>query len=575
MLNLLRRWIRTLKSAERKVASRGPNFRTKLQLDSMEDRLAPAVFNVNSTADILDPAAGIVTLRSAIEAANATPGGNTINLTVAGVYSIALPGTPGEVDNAAGEFAISSAGGNLTIQNTSGGAVTVNGNHLARVFDINPLFSIGSAIVTDGGSGFTKAPTVTITGGGGTGATATATIANGQVSSVTITNAGTNYTSPPTITFSGGGGKGAAATAILASPKIAVTMSGFTIENGVAAPGDGTAGEGGGIRDNGNASLILNDMVITDNSASSDGGGVAMANIFSTPWLLSLTNTTISDNHAGDEGGGVDEDGTGKTIISGGLVTGNTSVNEGAGVDLNAISQGGVFSVAVTNGGSGFTSPPTVTFTGGGGTGATGTAIISHGKVIGVTITDPGTGYITAPTISFSGGGGKGAAATATLTSESGGLSITGAVITDNKSLDSIGGGVANSGNGAVTIASTTIANNFAGTTGGGFSDENNQGSLVVMNSLFEDNVAAGDGGGIFVGSPDTTIINSEIEDNISGANGGGIFAGGVKLTVESSTISNNITSGNGGGIETPDERLGAGEWLERHHFHHHWEYRS
>jgi hypothetical protein len=110
----------------------------------MEDRLAPAVFNVNSTADILDPAAGIVTLRSAIEAANATPGGNTINLTVPGVYSITLPGTPGEVDNAAGEFAISSAGGNLTIQNTSGGAVTVNGNHLARVFDINPLFSIGS-----------------------------------------------------------------------------------------------------------------------------------------------------------------------------------------------------------------------------------------------------------------------------------------------------------------------------------------------------------------------------------------------------------------------------------------------
>jgi hypothetical protein len=44
--------------------------------------LAPAVFNVNNTADILNPAAGVITLRSAIEAANATPGGNTINLTV-------------------------------------------------------------------------------------------------------------------------------------------------------------------------------------------------------------------------------------------------------------------------------------------------------------------------------------------------------------------------------------------------------------------------------------------------------------------------------------------------------------
>ncbi|HEV3438933.1 MAG TPA: choice-of-anchor Q domain-containing protein [Gemmata sp.] len=549
MLNYLRRWIRVRTGAGRNDAPKWPKYQAKLQLNALEDRLAPAVFNVNSTADILDPAAGVVTLRSAIEAANATPGGNTINLTVAGNYMITLPGTPGEVNNASGEFAISSAGGNLTIQNTSGGDVTVDGNHLARVFDINPIFTVGSATVTDGGSGFTKAPTVTITGGGGTGATATATIANGQVTSVTITNAGTGYTSPPTITFSGGGGKGAAATAIMASPKIAVTMIGFTIENGVAGPGNGTTGEGGGIRDNDNASLILNDMVITDNSASSNGGGVAMANVLSTPWLLSLTNTTISDNHAGDKGGGVDEDGTGKTVISGGLVTGNTSGGEGAGVNLNAISQGGVFGVAITNGGSGFTKAPTVTFTGGGGTGATGTAIISHGKVIGVTITNPGTGFIAAPTISFSGGG-KGAAATATLTSESGGLSITGAVIADNKSLDSIGGGVANSGDGAVTIASTTIANNFAGTTGGGFSDENNQGSLVISNSLFMDNVAASDGGGIFVGSPDTTIINSQIEDNISGANGGGIFAGGAKLTVQASTISNNTTSGNGGGIE-------------------------
>jgi hypothetical protein len=557
MLNLLRRWLGTLTSAGRNGAPKGPKYQARLRLNALEDRLAPAVFNVNSTADILDPAPGVVTLRSAIEAANATPGGNTINLTVAGNYMITLPGTPGEVDNAAGEFAISSAGGNLTIQNTSGGDVTVDGNHLARVFDINPIFTVGSVTVTDGGSGFIKAPTVTFTGGG-TGATAIASIANGQVTSVTITNAGTGYTSPPTITFSGGGGKGAAATAIMTSPKIAVTMIGFTIENGVAGPGNGTAGEGGGIRDNDNASLILNDMVITDNSALSDGGGVAMANVLSTPWLLSLTNTTISDNHAGDKGGGVDEDGTGKTIISGGLVTGNTSGGEGAGVNLNAISQGELFSIAVTNGGSGFTSPPTVTIAGGGGTGATGTAIISHGRVIGVAITNPGTGFIAAPTISFSGGSGKGAAATATLTSESGGLSVTGTVITDNKSFASDGGGVANSGTGAVTITNSTIANNIAATTGGGFSDKNNQGSLVVTNSLFLDNAAFGDGGGIFVGSPETTFINSQIEDNISDANGGGIFAGGVKLTIESSTINNNISFGNGGGIEIDTSGAGA-----------------
>ncbi len=550
MFEFLRRWYKG-SSRVRPITSNVRKHRPPLRLEILEDRCVPAIFNVNSTADILNPAAGVVTLRSAIEAANATPGGNTINLTVAGTYSITLPGTPGEVDNAAGEFAISAAGGNLTIDNTSGGTVIVNGNHLARVFDINPIFTIGSAVVTDGGSGFKTAPTVTLTGGGGTGATATATIANGQVVSVTITNAGSGYTSAPTITFSGGGGKGAAATAIVASPKISVTFEGFTIENGNASGGNVPAGAGGGIRDNNNANLTLTNIVLTDNFASADGGGVSMTDLVDFGWVLTINNSTISDNRAGDQGGGVEEDGTGLVKINAGtVITGNTSTNEGAGVYLDSIPEGGVFSVTVTNGGRGFTKAPTVTFTGGGGTGATGTAIISHGQVVAVTITNPGTGFIAAPTITFSGGGGKGAAATANLTLGTSTTDITGATITNNVSLDSIGGGVANSGDGVVNIANSTIANNFAGTTGGGFSDENNQGTLNVTNSFFLNNTAAGNGGGIFVGSPTTTITDTEIDGNVSGGNGGGIFAGGTTLTVQASTLADNVTSGGGGGIE-------------------------
>jgi Domain of unknown function DUF11 len=550
MFEFLRRWW-TGTSRVRPINTKVRKHRSAPRLEILEERWAPAVFNVNSTADILNSPAGVVTLRSAIEAANATPGGNTINLTVPGTYSITLPGTPGEVDNAAGEFAISAAGGNLTIDNTSGGTVIVNGNHLARVFDINPIFTVGSAVVTAGGSGFKSAPTVTLTGGGGTGATATATIANGKVTSVTITNPGSGYTSAPTITFTGGGGKGAAAVAVVASPKITVTMDGLTIENGDASGGNVPAGAGGGIRDNNNANLTLNNMIITNNFASADGGGISMTDLLNFPWALTINNSTISDNRAGDQGAGVEEDGTGLVRINAGtVITGNTSTNEGAGVYLDAIPEGGVFSVAVTNGGKGFAKAPTVTFTGGGGTGATGTAIISHGKVVGVTITNPGTGYITAPTITFSGGGGMSATATANLTLGTSTLDITGAVITDNVSLDSIGGGVANSGDGVVNISSSTLANNFAGTTGGGFSDENNQGTLNVADSFFLNNTAAGNGGGIFVGSPTTTIANTEIDGNNSGGNGGGIFAGGTTLTIQASTIADNITSGNGGGIE-------------------------
>lgn len=52
--------------------------------------------------------------------------------------------------------------------------------------------------ITNGGTGYTSAPNVTITGSG-TGATATATISNGSVTSITIVNGGTGYTSAPTV----------------------------------------------------------------------------------------------------------------------------------------------------------------------------------------------------------------------------------------------------------------------------------------------------------------------------------------------------------------------------------------
>lgn len=70
--------------------------------------------------------------------------------------------------------------------------------------------------------------------------------------------------------------------------------------------------------------------------------------------------------------------------------------------------------VTIGAGGTGYTTAPTVAFTGGGGTGAAGTATVSGGAVTGVTITNPGSGYTSAPAVAFTGAG-TGATASAAI----------------------------------------------------------------------------------------------------------------------------------------------------------------
>lgn len=68
-----------------------------------------------------------------------------------------------------------------------------------------------------------------------------------------------------------------------------------------------------------------------------------------------------------------------------------------------------VSSVTITNGGSGYTTPPAVTFSASdGGVLATGTAVLTGDAVTSVTLTNPGR-YFVAATVGFSGGGGTGA----------------------------------------------------------------------------------------------------------------------------------------------------------------------
>ena len=76
--------------------------------------------------------------------------------------------------------------------------------------------------------------------------------------------------------------------------------------------------------------------------------------------------------------------------------------------------------ITVTNAGTGYTSTPIVTITGGGGTGAAATAIVGTGgayaqTVIGINVTNKGSGYTTTPSVTITSGGGSSATCTATL----------------------------------------------------------------------------------------------------------------------------------------------------------------
>ena len=62
-----------------------------------------------------------------------------------------------------------------------------------------------------------------------------------------------------------------------------------------------------------------------------------------------------------------------------------------------------VVSATVTDGGLGYVAPPVVTITGGGGTGASATAVVFHGQVTEINLTQAGSGYTNAPTIVIDG----------------------------------------------------------------------------------------------------------------------------------------------------------------------------
>ena len=110
---------------------------------------------------------------------------------------------------------------------------------------------------------------------------------------------------------------------------------------------------------------------------------------------------------------GITNAGTGYDAASPPVLT--ISGGGGTGATASVTVNGSVSEITVTAGGSGYKSSPLVSIVGGGGSGAAATAIITKGVVSRILINSGGTGYTSQPQITIVGGGGTGASATASV----------------------------------------------------------------------------------------------------------------------------------------------------------------
>jgi hypothetical protein len=162
---------------------------------------------------------------------NVTFSGGGSFTTAASAIAVVISNISGPANSLVQRSANATVIGAVTINSSQRvGSVTVTNGGVGYTSAPTVGFSLPTNInlVTNNcGSGYTAVPTVTAIGGGGTGATFTTTVANGKITSIYVNSGGTGYTSEPAITIVGGGGAGAMA----AMPGGSVARATATISN--------------------------------------------------------------------------------------------------------------------------------------------------------------------------------------------------------------------------------------------------------------------------------------------------------------------------------------------------------
>lgn len=328
-----------------------------------------------------------------------------------------------------------------------------------------------------------------------------------------------------------------------------------------------SANYGAGIYDSGN--LTISNCAISNNTAYSSGGGIAMeagdliitnssfsGNVAQNgqggaiynladstpgatptdPGSLTITGATIENNSA-REGGGIENYGT--LTISSSTISGNVALDyAGGGVDnygyayLNNTTISN--NTAYTGGGmANFTKLTVTSCSVTGNTASNGGGMANYGTAI----------HIYDSTISGNTANGRGG---------SGGIAsydptyIYDSTISGNKATEDGGGGIGSWD--SLTIVSSTITGNSAATNGGGIES---YGPMDITGSIISGNSAVY-GGGIYSADP-FTLTGSAVVGNVASSYGGGIDSWD-SLTITNSTITGNSAGISGGALENGDQ---------------------
>lgn len=329
------------------------------------------VFTDNSTNTTQSPTGGAISNNGSAGCTNGTQ-----NLVFAGAGGSGAAGTATVASGVVTAVSLTTGGSGYTAFPT----FTVN-NCSTQPTNRAITATITGLNLTASGNNFTSVPGVTFAGAGGSGSTATAALG---VQTVTLNSAGTGYTAVPTVTIAGGT-TNATATANLKVVSVAVNTPGSYTTPFPAASIAGTT--------------LTTTVTIQS---------VAVVNPGSYPSYPSVSaggGSTLTVPSAKVVGVTVATPGTGYT--AGPIVPIFSPAGAAATADLKVVT------VTPTAAGS-YTTFPTATVDS--GFGGSGTVLTVSAKVVGLAApTTPGSGYTTAPAITFTGGGGTGAAGTSTI----------------------------------------------------------------------------------------------------------------------------------------------------------------